>query len=189
MLIRWDRIDAGLLERIGATGLFISGNSADPDEYDEAEVAPLLSIVRDGKLPVFGFCGGWQLIARALEAPVVLLDVEKGAPETDVLKRTPTGRAFEFGYHPVDVAGDHPLLTGWTESPVFRHAHGLHVPELPTGFTCFASTPLTPVQLAVNDERRMVGTQFHPEYWTDEHPAGRTLIGNFMQWAGLIGRS
>jgi gamma-glutamyl-gamma-aminobutyrate hydrolase PuuD len=31
----------------------------------------------------------------------------------------------------------------------------------------------------------MVGTQFHPEYWTDEHPAGRTLIANFLTWAGL----
>ena len=32
----------------------------------------------------------------------------------------------------------------------------------------------------------MIGTQFHPEYWTDEHPAGKTLITNFMQWADLI---
>jgi gamma-glutamyl-gamma-aminobutyrate hydrolase PuuD len=32
----------------------------------------------------------------------------------------------------------------------------------------------------------IVGTQFHPEYWTDEHPAGKILIENFCRWAGLI---
>jgi len=32
----------------------------------------------------------------------------------------------------------------------------------------------------------MVGTQFHPEYATDEHPAGRLLIENFMKWSDLI---
>ena len=38
----------------------------------------------------------------------------------------------------------------------------------------------------VDDEHRIVGTQFHPEYATEEHPAGDILIRNFMEWAGLI---
>jgi len=186
MLVRWNRVTAELLSKIGASALFISGNSADPDDYDESELAPLLQLVRESELPVFGFCGGWQLIARAFDAPVVLLDVGDEAPETDVLKRTPTGRAFEFGYHPVEMQGEHPLFAGLEASPVFRHAHGLHVPSLPPGFRGYASTPLTPVQLAINDERRVVGTQFHPEYWTDEAPAGKVLIENFMRWADLL---
>ena len=66
-----------------------------------------------------------------------------------------------------------------------RHAHGFHVPELPDGFVNLASTPSTPIQLAVHEGRRIVGTQFHPEYWTDEHPAGRALIGNFLRWSGV----
>ena len=48
-----------------------------------------------------------------------------------------------------------------------------------------ASTRATPVQLAVHEERRIVGAQFHPEYWNDEHPDGRTLIANFLRWAGI----
>ncbi|MDH3296626.1 MAG: hypothetical protein OER95_20080 [Acidimicrobiia bacterium] len=32
------------------------------------------------------------------------------------------------------------------------------------------------------DDRRLVGTQFHPEYWTDDHPDGRTVIANFLDW-------
>jgi len=186
MLTRWNRISAKLLAQIGATALFISGNSADPDDYAEDELEPLMEIVRNSGLPVFGFCGGWQLIARAFDTPVVLLDVAKDVPETEVMKRTPAGRAFEFGYHPIDVVGDHPLLDGWSDAPVFRHAHGLHVPVLPPGFRGYASTELTPVQLAIHDERRIVGTQFHPEYWTDAEPAGKVLIENFMRWVDLV---
>ncbi len=56
----------------------------------------------------------------------------------------------------------------------------------PEGFTTLASTPVTAVQMAVDDDRRMVGTQFHPEYYTDEHPAGRVMIENFLRWAEIV---
>jgi GMP synthase (glutamine-hydrolysing) len=115
-----------------------------------------------------------------------LLDIDPDAEETDILKKWPNGYFGEVGYNPIEMLGDHPLLHGLGPNPVFRHAHGLHVPEAPAGFQVLARTAVTPVQLAINDERRMIGTQFHPEYWTDEHPAGRTLITNFMQWADLI---
>jgi GMP synthase (glutamine-hydrolysing) len=98
-------------------------------------------------------------------------------------------RPAEFGYHPVEVlspGSDHALLAGLGTDPVFRHAHALHIAEPPTGFRSLASTPVTPIQLAVDDDRRQVGTQFHPEYWTDEHPAGRTLITNFLRWSGIV---
>jgi len=98
------------------------------------------------------------------------------------------GRLAEFGYHPVDVvdgAAKHPLLEGLAEAPSFRHAHALHVADVPAGYATYMSTPITPVQLAIDDDRKHVGAQFHPEYWTDEHPDGRTLIQNFLGWSGI----
>ena len=65
----------------------------------------------------------------------------------------------------------------------FRHAHSWEIASLPEGFENFASTPLTDHQLIVNEERRIVGSQFHPEYWTDAHPAGAAMIRNFCEWA------
>jgi GMP synthase (glutamine-hydrolysing) len=186
-LVRYDRIDQGLLDTLGATAIFISGNSRDPDAYGPEQVAPVLALVRDTDLPVFGFCGGFQLIAQALGADVVPLAADEVDAADPTMITLDDGRAFEYGYHPVDVtpgASRHPLLTTLDERPVFRHAHGLHVPEPPAGFDVLASTRVTPVQLAVHDERRIVGTQFHPEYWTDEHPDGRTLIANFLRWSG-----
>lgn len=172
-LVRYDRIDQALLDAVGATALFISGNSVGPDDYNPESLAAIHTILRDTRLPVFGFCGGLQLMAQALGGEIVPLPAQH----------------YEEGYLPVELAEgatDHPLLAGLEGQPAFRHAHRLHVSTLPAGFVNLASTPATPHQLAVHRERPMVGTQFHPEYWTEKHPAGRTLIANFLRWSGVV---
>jgi GMP synthase (glutamine-hydrolysing) len=187
-LVRYDRIDDALLDTLGAVAIFVSGNSVSPDAYADDEIEPVSTIIRDTALPVFGFCGGFQLIARAFDADVVALPPADELGDDPMVVTTDSGRSFEYGYHPVDLdpqQAGHPLLAGLGE-PVFRHAHGFHVPHLPDGFVNLASTAATPNQLAVHDDRRIVGTQFHPEYWTDEHPAGQALIANFLGWAGVV---
>jgi GMP synthase-like glutamine amidotransferase len=186
-LVRYDRIDQAFLDAIGATAIFISGNSVAPDDYTPDALAGIHEILRETELPVFGFCGGFQLIAQALGAEVVALPDSDEASGDPTVITTEDGRPFEYGYHPVELAADHadhPLLAGLGPHPVVRHAHGLHVPQLPDGFTNLASTAATPVQMAIHEGRRIVGTQFHPEYWTEEHPAGRTVIANFLAWSG-----
>lgn len=185
-LVRYDHLDERLLDQLDATAIFLSGNSVDPDRYDDDDLERFLDVLRATDLPVFGFCGGFQFLMLADRARVVPLDPACQPDGDRVIDLR--GRPFEFGYHPIDIdsaTSGHPLLTGLGEQPVFRHAHGLHVPSPPDDFTTLASTPVTPVQLTVDDERRRVGTQFHPEYWTDEHDAGRTLIANFLDWIGL----
>ena len=186
LLVRWDRITPELVERVDAKAIFISGNGSDPALYDKAALQPLYGIIQNAGLPVFGFCGGFQCFSQALGAKLELLDIPADAEETDILKKWPNGYFGEVGYHPIELTGDHELLDGLGDAPVFRHAHGLHVPHPPSGFQVLARTEVTPVQLAVSDDRRMVGTQFHPEYWTDDHPAGQQLITNFMRWADII---
>lgn len=185
LLVRWNRITAALLEQIDAKAIFISGNSADPALYEPAGLAALYGIVTTTGLPMFGFCGGLQCIAHALGSELHLLDVDPATAETDGLKKWPNGNFAEVGYQPIEIVGQHPILDGLGDAPVFRHAHGLHVPDPPAGFDILARSEITPVQLVVNDERRIVGTQFHPEYWTEEHPAGKTLIANFLRWADI----
>ena len=186
LLVRWDHISPELLASIDAKAIFISGNGSKPTLYTPAALAPLYGILHASNLPVFGFCGGFQCLSQALGAEMTLLDIAADAEETDMIKKFPTGHFGEVGYHPIELLGEHPLLDGLGDAPIFRHAHGLHIPEPPAGFQTLARTAITPVQLAVSDERRMIGTQFHPEYWTDEHPAGKTLISNFLRWAEIV---
>lgn len=188
-LVRYDHIDQALLDRLGAEAIFISGNGTDPSRYEPAALEPLHSLIRDASVPTFGFCGGFQCIAQALDVPLDPISVDETTP-SHLLR--PFGvdadgneKQGEAGYHPVALETEHELLDGLGDAPVFRHAHYLQVPFLPEGFQTLASTVVTPIQMAVNDERRIVGTQFHPEYYTDEHPAGRVMIENFLRWSGL----
>ncbi len=185
LLVRYDRITPELLDRVDARALFISGNSVDPDHYDTASLEPLSSVVAEARRPVFGFCGGLQLMAHALGADVSPIEVTPDLESSPRVQRSDDGVVREVGYHPVDVVADHPLVEGVGPAPVVRHAHSLELPQPPAGFTTIASTPITEVQMAVDDDRRMVGTQFHPEYYTDEHPAGRRMIENFLRWTGV----
>ena len=186
MLVRYDRITPELLERLGVEAIFISGQGTNPAKYRAADTATFAEIIRTSGLPVFGFCGGWQFMAGCFGSDLVRIDVPEEHKDDDIITEWPGGRIAEYGYYPVDIADrSHPLLEGLSDAPTFRHAHGLHIPNPPDGFQPLASTPVTPVQMAVDDDRRMVGTQFHPEYWTDEHPDGRQMIANFLRWAGV----
>lgn len=188
-LVRYDRVDADLLDRLGAEAMFISGNGTDPSRYDQESLAPLRSIIAESRLPIFGFCGGFQCIAETLSVPLTPIDVDATTP-TELLRPFGTDadgnvKQGEAGYHPITLSADHPLLAGIEPLPVVRHAHYLQVPHLPDGFRQLASSPVTPIQMAASDERLMAGTQFHPEYYTDEHPVGRKMIENFLRWADL----
>ena len=186
MLVRYNRITTELLERLDAKAIFISGQGTDPDRYEPAETAAFADIVRTSGLPIFGFCGGWQFAATALGATLDSIVVPSEHRDDEIIVEWPGERLAEFGYHPVEHVAEHPLLEGLGSASTHRHAHALHVAALPDGFRTLASTPVTPVQMAVDDERRIVGTQFHPEYWTDDHPDGRRLIENFLHWADIL---
>ncbi len=185
MLVRYDRVSPDLLSRLDAKAVFISGNGTDPRRYDPADLASLREIVTSGRLPVFGFCGGFQFLAEAFGAELVPIDPDVAAGHADLVRPFPDGRLGEAGYHPVEIRANHALIEGLGSEPVFRHAHGLEVPDLPAGFELLASSPVTINQMAVDNERKVLGTQFHPEYYTDEFPAGEQLIRNFLRWAGV----
>lgn len=183
MLVRYDRITPELLEQIDPSVIFISGNGSAPERYTEPELEPLRRLVTERSRPTFGFCGGFQVISSILGVPLVPLgDL---VADADAGNSSPFSRASvtEIGYAPVELVADHPLLDGLGDAPAFRHAHMFQVSALPEGFDLLASTELTRLQMVVDDEHRVVGTQFHPESWTDEFPAGRRLIANFLDWA------
>lgn len=185
MLVRYDRVTEELVAGLDVKALFISGNGTPPSRYDPTDLEPLRRMVLSGELPVFGFCGGFQFAASALGADLVPVEQDVDEEHRHLMRPFSDGQLGEAGYHPVELVGDHRLLDGLGTNPVFRHAHQLEVPKPPPGFDVLASSPITAVQMAVDEERKMLGTQFHPEYYTDEHPAGERLIRNFLAWSGV----
>lgn len=184
LLARYHDVDPDLIAGHDIRAMFISGHGAPPDVYDESQRDGLRAIIRDLDLPVFGFCGGLQFIASALGVePVRMGRLPDGVD--DPHPEYQPGWITELGYEPVALVGEHPLHDGLGEAPVFRHAHSYHLPDLPDGFVRLAETEACPIQMAAHTERRVAGAQFHPEYWTDDAPAGERLIDNFCRWAGL----
>lgn len=186
LLVRYDRITEDLLARVAPSALFISGNGSDPARYRSHELAPSVDLIRSRRFPTFGFCGGFQLMSSALGIGLEPLG-ELATDEVDeaAASASPFANASvtEVGYAPVELIAEHRLFDGLGPNPVFRHAHMFQVSDVPDGFARVARTELTELQMVVDDEHRMVGTQFHPESWTEEHPAGRRLIENFLDWA------
>lgn len=184
LLQRYTDVDASIIDELGVEAVFISGNGADLACYDEADLEGLTDIISDATTPVLGFCGGFQLIGTVLGATLERIG-SIGADEVDPHPKYEPGWRKELGYEPVELIGDHPLLAGLGRRPVFRHAHTWELDDIPAGFVNLARTDVTELQYLAHTSRPIAGTQFHPEWWTDEHPAGRRLIANFCEWAGL----
>jgi GMP synthase-like glutamine amidotransferase len=185
LLQRYRNVTPELIDRLGIRGVFISGHGAEASAYDEGDRVGLREVIAAGVTPVFGFCGGLQFMGETLGTPLERIG-RIPDDEDDPYPQYQPGWRKEVGYFPVRSVAEHALLDGLGSEPVFRHAHTWHLPEPPSGFVTLASTELTSVQLVVHESLPLAGSQFHPEYWTEEHPDGETLIANFCRWAGLI---
>lgn len=186
LIVRWNHVSIDLLDRVDARALFISGNSAQPDQYPESEVLGLHDALRTRRWPTFGFCGGHQVLGQAFGVPVEPIgELEDGVDAFGEAADFAPGQKAELGYFPVQINLPHPVTAGIGREPVVRHAHSWELKAVPAGFSNYAATEMTPIQMIVADDAPIVGTQFHPEYATEEHPAGRTMIENFMRWTGI----
>ena len=185
LIIRYDHVTPELLRELNARAVFVSGNGADYEHYTEEGQAGLRAVFNSKEWPTFCFCGGMQVMGETYGAPLERIGkLDEG--EEDILPQMAPGMKKEFGYQPIPIHKEHPVLEGLGEMPVMRQAHSYELKAVPDGFTCYASSDVTPVQLIIHDELPIVGTQFHPEYFTDDDPAGRIMIENFCRWAGLI---
>lgn len=183
LLIRYDRVSPDTIKKYQVRAVFVSGNSAEPELYDPEETAGLEAVLREMDLPTFCFCGGFQVLGTALGVPLERMGWVEPPEFDEEGNRVPIR---EFGYSPVHLKKEHPVLVGLGEDPIVRHAHRLELTEIPKDFELLASTETCPIQMIAHRSRPIVGTQFHPEYFTDEHPAGKMMIENFCRYAGLI---
>ena len=184
LLQHYTSVDQAVIDQHGIEAVFLSGSSTDPDQYEDS-LEGVYEVVTNQLVPIFGLCGGFQFMMDAYGSPIERIGPLEEGETTDHPDYMP-GWKTEIGYRPVHVHGEHTLVEGLAPDPVFRHFHGWEVPVLADGFINVASTEITENQLAINEEAKQVGSQFHPEYFTDSHPAGRVLIENFCRWSGIL---
>jgi len=157
--ISWQELSAR-----GPSAIILSGGPESTLVQGAPDMDP--AILRSG-LPILGICYGMQLVARHLGAKLVKLEHAEYGPAT--LSIEDASSPF---WHGVPAQ-----LRVWM-------SHGDSVVELPPGFEPLGSTPRCKVAVMGDAQRKIYGTQFHPEVVHTQH--GTAILANFLhRVAGL----
>jgi GMP synthase (glutamine-hydrolysing) len=134
--------------------------SGGPSSVYEPGAPSIDASIFEARVPVFGMCYGFQLMARALGGEVAH-----------------TG-AREYGRTPVQVTAPGVLLAELPPAHKVWMSHGDSVSAAPEGFDVLAATHVTPVAAFENLDRRLAGVQWHPEVLHTEH--GQAVLEHFL---------
>lgn len=148
-----------------ASAVVLSGSSTPWAARDAGQLERLGEAVRACGRPVLGICAGMQL--QALFAG--------GAIGPSPMP--------EHGYLPLEIADGSDLFRELPRSAVVFQDHDDEVVTLPEGFHVLAWSAACSIQAVAHPERRWWGTQFHPEEWSTEHPAGEAVLRAFFSLA------
>jgi GMP synthase-like glutamine amidotransferase len=149
-----------------ASTVVLGGSWAEWAVHPAADLERLGDAVRAYPGPVLGICAGMQLLTTFAGGAVTAM---------------PAG--VERGFLPIEVVEEAGLLEGVSARPTVFQEHTDEVAELPDGFRVLARSEACAVQAIADDERRWWGTQFHPEEFDADNPAGERILRNFFALA------
>lgn len=178
--LRYEWALAGWVQRLRPAAVLLSGMTADWERYEPGWLDGILALIRAWEGPMFGFCGGHQLIARAYGAEVGPMRA-LAATEADERPDFGAGWFKETGFLPLQVVAEDPIFAGLPAEIVMREEHYWEVKALPAGFVRLAESETCRIQAMRHAERPLFGTQFHPERYDDAHPHGRRMLMNFFR--------
>lgn len=116
--------------------------------YDLDHYKPLVDLVLGSRLPVFGICGGMQLLATQAGGRLV------PGPQ-------------RVGGHEAEVDKDEPLFTYVKPKVTVFHRHTLYLEAAPPGFRSIGRSAQAPVEFLRSDDGRIHGSQAHLEFRKD----------------------
>ena len=190
LVMRYHQVTPDRLRALPVNAVLVSGNMTEFEFYSEESLAGLRAVMQEAAYPLLAFCGGCQILAQTYGVaigPIGQLPTTADDARADVVLAP--GMVQERGFMPVDVCQPHPLFAGLGERPVFFESHYWEVKSAPAGFRSYASTAKCQVQMLAHDTKQLFATQFHPEFYDEEHLDGRTLLANFFRQAGITGAS
>ena len=162
--------------------IVIGGNTTDWSEFDFAELAGVLEIIRTAPAPILGICAGHQLIGYAHDVkwgPLGPLQHDESDPDP----RFAPGQRKQRGFLRVRLDSRCPLFRGLGATADLFHSHYWQLEEAPPGFAVRASSPWSPIQAIERLNRPVFGVQFHPERYDAAHPHGAMILRNFITLA------
>ncbi|MFJ9343340.1 type 1 glutamine amidotransferase [Streptomyces sp. NPDC101733] len=116
--------------------------------YDTDYYRPLIDLVMGSDVPVFGICGGMQILAVAAGG------------------RLEPGPQRVGGYE-AEVDTQEALFTFVKPTVKVFHRHTLYLQEAPKGFRTIGRSEHAPVEFLSSDDGRILGAQAHLEFRAD----------------------
>ncbi|MEW6357752.1 MAG: gamma-glutamyl-gamma-aminobutyrate hydrolase family protein [Planctomycetota bacterium] len=152
----------------------------------EAAREELWAMIRESRVPMIGFCGGFHQVYLAYGGKCA--DMRRLKPgETDPNPAYAPGRLKEWGFCKVKVVKRDPLFEGLGEEMDMLQQHVSECSVLPDEFELVASSDVCRVQAIKHKTRLIYATQFHPEAYEEGRMDGKRLLLNFFQIAGVRG--
>jgi len=159
-VIHYEQIDPRRLAL--ASSIVLSGSTTPWTARDPAELDALRDAVLASGRPLFGICAGMQLQARFAGG------------------RIGPSPGPEHGFLPVQIHERTDLLRDLPPEVHVFQDHDDQIADLPLGFRVLASSAECAVQAIAYPPLRWWGTQFHPEEFRTEHPAGEQVQRSFF---------
>ena len=145
------------IKKCSPKGLILSGGPA--SVY--AENAPKMDMgILEAGIPILGICYGMQLMAKLLGGTVKHTGIS------------------EYGDAQIKVAQRSKLFEGLPDVQQVWMSHQDSVGEIPKGFKSTASTKTSPIAAMEDQEKGLMGVQFHPEVIHTPH--GNDVLKNFL---------
>jgi GMP synthase-like glutamine amidotransferase len=144
-----DTVDAASVPaRLGGRYQAIALSGTKVRAYDTEYYKPLIDLVMTSDVPVFGICGGMQILA-----------VSAGGRLADGPQRV--------GGYEVEVDKEEPLFTYVKPTVTVFHRHTLYLQEAPPGFRSIGRSEHAPVEFLRSEDGRILGSQAHLEFRSD----------------------
>ncbi|MFI8003363.1 type 1 glutamine amidotransferase [Streptomyces sp. NPDC086010] len=126
--------------------------------YDSEYYKPLIDLVTRTEVPVFGICGGLQILGVAAGGRL-----EEGPQRV--------------GGYEAQVDTKEPLFTYVKPTVTVFHRHTLYLREAPAGYRVIGRSAHAPVEFLRSDDGRVFGSQAHLEFRKD----GLEILRGFAQ--------
>lgn len=157
-----------MIEYLKPDRIITSGRMKDWDlDSVKTEYAVEIDLIKNPRIPLLGICGGQQLMAMGWDKPIGRM--EKDGEEVS-----------EFGAINISLDQEDLLFNNISSPMKCIMAHVDEIKELPPGFISIASTEKCRYAAIKLVGKPVWGTQFHPELYQDEFPAGRQILENFI---------
>lgn len=193
VLIRhYSKVNPEFIAQYGIKAMFITGFGYGWEKVPPAATYGINEVLHEVDLPIFGACGGHQLIGWLFNHDVRRLKAFKDEPmrklrpgEADLIHEYHPGYYTESGMQPIEIVRPDPLFRGLKNPFMVRQSHYCEIKKLPPGFVHLARNENCELQCIKHRDKPLYGAQFHAETWTDHYQDGKKLMANFFRVAGL----